>query len=308
MSTALVGPDAYEPNPAEVQAIIERRLTRGKPGPTPRSEQVAITRRLFDQVITGAWSLSLRNQDITAAAVHAELPKPRGKSQRPFTVAQVQAVLESEMGRRALEDRGLALHEEQELTYEMVATIRALLDPRPLSHDQRLRVAGVTASQYQGFLTYPKFRQVLQEGTEVALKGGIAQANQKLVQQVEKGDLKAIQYLHTLTGYYDPSKQTALDAGQLMQDMMTIMFKRVKDPETLMGIAADMELLRRRLELAVDLNEQALPAGAQADWDSQAQAQSSRELIESLGGVPDWSPPAEAIAGLDDEESEQSTE
>ena len=64
-----IGPDAYQPSPAEIQGILERRLTRGKPGPTPRQEQVAITRRLFDQIITAAWTLSIRGQHITAAGI-----------------------------------------------------------------------------------------------------------------------------------------------------------------------------------------------------------------------------------------------
>jgi len=294
-----IGPDAYQPTPAEVQGILERRLTRGKPGPTPRQEQVAITRRLFEQIITAAWTLSIRGQHITAAAVHNELPAPRTKHGFTPTPAQVAAILESEMGRRALEERGLTLHGEEEMTYEMVATIRALMDPRPLSHAQRLRIAGVTQSQYEGFLTYPRFRQTLQEGTEVALKGGIAQANAALVRNVEKGDLKAIQYLHTLTGYYDPNKQSAMDMGQLLQEIQTIMFKRVTDPDLLMTIAADFEILLRRIDLQSELNQQALPAGATVD------AAALEDIREQLGPTPSWGPPQEAIDGLDtDEEPE----
>lgn len=286
-----IGPDAYSPSPGEVEAILERRLARGVEGYVPRREPVAASKQFFEQVMTAAWTLSIQGQHVTAAAVHAQLPVSRSKNARVWTVAQVQAVLESEMGRRALADRGLALHDEQELTYEMVATIRALLDPSARTHAQRLKVAGVTATQYQGFLTYPKFRQALQEGTEVALKGGIAQANAALVRNVEKGDLKAIQYIHTLTGYYDPNKQQALDAQQMMQEMMSIIFKRVKDPETLMGLAADLELLKRQLELGDAANTQALPAGGLVDMAA---------IEASMGPVPDWAPPAEALAGLDE--------
>ncbi|HVL17835.1 MAG TPA: hypothetical protein VM387_07560 [Gemmatimonadales bacterium] len=293
--TDIVGPDAYVPSAAEVEGIIARRLTRGKPGPTPRQEQVAITRRLFDQVITAAWALSLRGQNITAAAVHGELPKGRGKNAIAATPVQVASILESEMGRKALSDRGLQLHDEQELTYEMVATIRALMDPRNLSHTQRLRIAGVSESQYQGFLSFPKFRQTLQEGTEVALKGGIAEANAALMRQVQKGDLKAVQYLHSLTGYYDPNKQSAMDMQTLLSEIQTVMFKHVTDPAALMAIAAEMQVLMGRLEMQDSMNQQALPAGAAVDMAA---------LTETLGGVPSWDIPAEALAGLDTEEAE----
>jgi hypothetical protein len=193
------------------------------------------------------------------------------------------------------------------MTYEMVAAIRALIDPRPMSHEQRLRMAGVTAAQYQGFLTYPKFRQVLQESTETALKGGIAQANQKLVQQVEKGDLKAIQYLHQLTGYWDPNKQQTLDAMQLMQEMTTIIFRNVKDPEALFAVAAELEVLKRRLDMTDGMNDASRPAGAAVEMVS------IQEVAETLGGVPSWELPAEALAGLESpdspiEESEPSPE
>lgn len=294
------GPDAYEPTADEVEAILARQLAR-RPGPKPGDQTIqlrepaAATKRLFDAIITAAWALSLRGQEITAAAVHAELPKSKSKNAIAATVAQVQAVLESAMGRRALADRGLALSGEQELTYEMVATIRAMLDPRPLSHAQRLRLAGVTAQEYQGFLTYPKFRHTLQESTEVALKGGIAQANARLVQQVEKGDLKAIQYLHQLTGYWDPNKQQTLDVQQIIQEMMAIIFKRVTDADTLMGIAAEVGLLQQRIGMVDGMNDAARPAGAASDMAALS------EIAESLGGVPDWSLPAEAQQGLDAE-------
>lgn len=297
--TALVpGPDAYEPTPDEVEAILARQLARRGPqagADLQLREPAAATKRLFDAIITAAWALSLRGQEITAAAVHAELPKSKAKNALAPTVSQVQAVLESAMGRRALADRGLQLSGEQELTYEMVATIRAMLDPRPLSHAQRLRLAGVTASEYQGFLTYPRFRQTLQESTEVALKGGIAQANARLVQQVEKGDLKAIQYLHQLTGYWDPNKQQTLDVQQVIQEVMSVVFKRVTDPDTLMGIAAEIALVQQRVGLGDAFNDAARPAGAAVDMAS------LREIEEALGGVPDWSLPAEAQQGLETE-------
>lgn len=305
MSDALpIGPDAYVPDPTEVEAILAQQLSR-RPGPTPGAARLdlkapaAATKRLFDAIITAAWALSLRGQDITAAAVHAELPKSKSKHAIQPSVAQVQSVLESAIGRRALADRGLALADEQELTYAMVATIRALVDPRPLSHAQRLRLAGVTASEYQGFLTYPRFRQTLQESTEVALKGGIAEANAALTRNVQKGDLKAIQYLHQLTGYWDPNKQQTLDVQQVIQEMMTIVFKRVTDPTVLLALAADFELLKRSIDMADGMNDAARPAGAAVDM---ANLQELEEITASLGGVPDWSPPTEALEGLETEQ------
>ena len=289
--TAEIGPAAYEPNPDEVRAILERRLAGGAPQ-TQKREQVAATKRFFDAIITAAWAISLRGEGITAVAVHAELPKSRAKNAPNWTVSQVDAVLRSEMGRAALEARGLTLYDEDEgITYEMAATIRALLDPTPgRSHEQRLRVAGVTVAQYQGFLTYAPFRRLLDAGSETALKGGIAQANQKLVQQVEKGDLKAIQYLHELTGYYDKNAKTMLDANAMVQDVLTVVFQTVKDPALLMQIAAGIGAVQKRYELDQELGGGA-PVGAEVDMVLE---------LASLGGVPDWSIPAEAAAGLDD--------
>jgi hypothetical protein len=80
----------------------------------------------------------------------------------------------------------------------------------------------------------------------------VALANAKLVESVDSGDLKAVQYLHELTGYFTPGRQQTLDVQQLVRDVMTVVLRRVKDPTLLMELAGDFRVLQERMFVGGD--------------------------------------------------------
>jgi len=78
-------------------------------------------------------------------------------------------------------------------------------------------------------LGFGPFREALTLASERGLKGAVALANTRLVESVDSGDLKSVQYLHELTGYFTPGRQQSLDTQQLVRDVMTVVLRRVRD-------------------------------------------------------------------------------
>lgn len=207
---------------------------------------VLMSKEFFQNAINGAWLLSLRNESVTAANIARVVPSVFP----PEKLGQLAALMGSSKFRLALLNRGIDADrsEADGLSVEMVACIRALSDPQPgLTVRQRLRGAGVSWEQYQGWLSFGPFRETLTRSSERGLKGAVALANSKLIENIDNGDLKAVQYLHELTGYFTPGKQQTLDTQQMVRDVMTLVLRRVTDPETLLALAGDFRVLQERI-------------------------------------------------------------
>jgi hypothetical protein len=215
------------------------------------AEPVRVSREFFQNAVNAAWLLSLRGEPVTAGDIARVVPDVFGSE----VLDRLAAVVGSEKFRLALLNRGIDADraDGEGLTAEMVACIRALSDPSPgLTVKQRLRGAGVSWEQYQGWLSFGPFRDALTKSSERGLKSAVALANAKLVESVDSGDLKAVQYLHELTGYFTPGKQQVLDVQQMVRDVMTVVLRRVTDPDTLLALAGDFRVLQERMMVGGD--------------------------------------------------------
>ena len=212
---------------------------------------VLVSREFFQNAVNTAWLLWLRGEGVSAEGIQRAASGAFGVED----LERLADVVASAKFQRALEERGITADrvEADGLSVEMVECIRALSDPVPgLSVRQRLRGAGVSWDQYQGWLQFGPFREALTRASERGLKGAVALANAKLVESVDSGDLKAVQYLHELTGYFTPGRQQTLDVQQLVRDVMTVVLRRVKDPTLLMELAGDFRVLQERMFVGGD--------------------------------------------------------
>jgi len=210
------------------------------------AEPVRVSRDFFNSAVSAAWLLWLRGEGVTAEGIARV-------SSAVFGVGDLEVLADvvcSEKFRLALENRGVvaARVDGEGLSVEMVACVRALSDPQPgLSVRQRLRGCGVSWEQFQGWLGFGPFREALTLASERGLKGAVALANTRLVESVDAGDLKSVQYLHELTGYFTPGRQQSLDTQQLVRDVMTVVLRRVRDPELLLELAGDFRVLQESM-------------------------------------------------------------
>lgn len=209
---------------------------------------VRVSREFFVNAVNAAWVLHLRGESISAARIQASLPNVFSESD----LVLLDSVVLSEKFRLAMLSRGIEPGRDvaDGLSAEMVACIRALTGPEEgLTVRQRLRGAGVTWEQYQGWLNFGPFREALTKSSERGLRSSVAIANAKLLENVDAGDLKAIQYVHELTGYFTPGKQQQLDAQQMVRDVMSVVLRRVTDADTLMALAGDFRVLQEQMLL-----------------------------------------------------------
>jgi hypothetical protein len=215
------------------------------------SEPVRVSRQFFVDAVNAAWLLWLRGEGVTAEGVQRVASATFGVDDLDVLAD----VVASAKFVQALDDRGVVADrvEAEGLSAEMVACIRALSDPQPgLTVRSRLKGAGVSWEQFQGWLGFGPFREALTRASERGLKGAVALANAKLVESVDQGDLKSVQYLHELTGYFTPGRQQTLDTQQLVRDVMTVVLRRVTDPGLLLELAGDFRVLQERMFLGGD--------------------------------------------------------
>jgi hypothetical protein len=209
---------------------------------------VRASRDFFVNAVNAAWVLHLRGESVSAARIQSALPNVFSVADLPL----LDSVVLSEKFRVALLARGIEPGRDvaDGLSSDMVACIRALTGPEEgLSVRQRLRGAGVTWEQYQGWLNFGPFREALTKSSERGLRSSVALANAKLLENIDSGDLKAIQYVHELTGYFTPGKQQQLDAQQMVRDVMSVVLRRVTDADTLMALAADFRVLQEQMQV-----------------------------------------------------------
>lgn len=239
----------------ELESALQRTLP-----PLPGTPEAALSKlaapvqaskEFFQNAVNAAWLLSLRGEPVSAA----DIARVASGVFPPEKLDLLSQVVGSEKFRLALLNRGIDADrtDADGLTAEMVACIRALADPMPgLTVRQRLRGAGVSWEQYQGWMAFGPFREALTRNSERGLKSAVALANSKLIENIDNGDLKAVQYLHELTGYYTPGKQQTLDTQQLVRDVMTVVLRRVTDPETLLALAGDFRILQEKMLVGGD--------------------------------------------------------
>jgi hypothetical protein len=216
-----------------------------------------VAKEMFQNIMNAAFVLASSGERVNAPNIHRVLEEQLGPvppSKPNFrTLEHVSHALSTSRVRQGLLDRGYEVQEDapRALSAEMIEVIRAIVEPNPgLTLKQRLRGAGVTFAQYQGWLAWAPFRDALTRASEQGLKGAIGMANTRLTElAVEKGDLRAIKHLQELTGYFTPGEKQTLDVMQMIGDVMLVVMKHVKDPETLLTIGAEFRVIQERMAL-----------------------------------------------------------
>jgi hypothetical protein len=214
-------------------------------------DSVRVGRDVFDAAVSAAWVLWLRGEPVTVG----DILRVAESAFVGVDVEVLGSVVGSEKFRLALLSRGVELGrvDADGLSAEMVACVRALSDPQPgLTVRERLKGVGVSWEQYQGWLGFGPFREALTRASERGLRGAVALANSKLLEGVDSGDLRSVKYLHELTGYFTPGRQQVLDVQQLVRDVMTVVLRRVTDPELLLELAGDFRVLQERMLVGGD--------------------------------------------------------
>lgn len=146
---------------------------------------------------------------------------------------------------QAIELRGIPWKSDYKgITPEQQRVITLITNPtdrRPLG--RRLKSAGVSWATYQAWCKQPHFKNYVDKLAEEILQENISTAHTMLTNRVQNGDLNAIKFFYELTGRHDPNRVENVNLRAVITQILEIIQRRVRDPETLQAIASDMSML-----------------------------------------------------------------
>jgi hypothetical protein len=109
------------------------------------------------------------------------------------------------------------------------------------SDREKLEAAGVTPQQYAMWRRDNNFLAYLHKRAEQQFGDASDEASQGLLKNVKAGDLSAIKFYYEVTGRYNPRLQVDVNVDSVMNRVVEIIQKHVRDPQVLMAIADDLE-------------------------------------------------------------------
>jgi len=149
--------------------------------------------------------------------------------------------------RQRLQKRGLPLdggRSEQLLTVQQLDVANRMLnlaDNR--SKREKLQECGVSPQQYSAWLRQPAFQQYMARRGEELFKSADGDAYRALVGIVEAGDVQGLKLFFEMRGIYNPRMQVDINVDAVMLQVVEVISRHVRDPETLIAIAEDLERL-----------------------------------------------------------------
>lgn len=162
--------------------------------------------------------LQRQGMAINAQTMHAEVPD--------LSVAAAEALFESPRFQRELAEQGIT-QPQTPLSPEQVTAIAIYMDMSAgRTHDQKLRQAGVTATQWKRWMLQPAFAKEITAAGFDALQASIPVAHQRIAEGVDKGDEKFINLALRLTGN-DPDQK--FDVMRVLMGVFEIIDEEIQD-------------------------------------------------------------------------------
>lgn len=112
------------------------------------------------------------------------------------------------------------------------------LDPSSLR--EKLKIVDVTPQQYERWIRQPAFQTYLRRRAEEVFKGSDHRAYMKLLEAMDRGDLKAIQMVLEMRGIYNPKINVNFSVDGMLNNIIEVVAKYVS-PEILEQIANELE-------------------------------------------------------------------
>lgn len=152
-------------------------------------------------------------------------------------------IIDTEEFKLTMIQRGVEWTDSAGLTGQQMLALQVLTNPTD-KRDLRakLKSIGVTYPQYRGWLKQPLFNGYLNKVTEGMLTEHIGDFNTVLANKALGGDLGALKLAYELSGRYDPNHQQVTDMKAVMQALIEIVTRNVKDPEVLTRISNELHL------------------------------------------------------------------
>lgn len=146
----------------------------------------------------------------------------------------------------AMSLRGIGFIETDGLAPQQSAVLNILedfSDARSLT--AKLKSAGVSRTQFNGWLKDPLFRDLYEKRIESQLRDAHLPALSTLMTASENGDAKAAEKILEINGRYSTQNAELQNARAVVQSLVEAIQKHVTDPETVQKIIAEVSLAQQ---------------------------------------------------------------
>lgn len=160
----------------------------------------------------------------------------------------VDELLEDSDFNKSLDERGIIapwsmLRDATGLTREQIAVAAILNNPKDRRSDsKKLEHLGISSRKYAGWIHDKHYAAYLKKSANNLLENMEADAHMGLLRQVSAGNIGASKLYFEMTGRWNPAHESELNVQVLMTRFIEIIQTHVHDPETLIAIAADLQL------------------------------------------------------------------
>lgn len=144
--------------------------------------------------------------------------------------------------RQALQYRGIELDVDSGLSIEQSMLLHKLTDysdSRPLG--AKLRELGIPMPRYLAWMNQPLFKQSYHVRTEAHFKDAADLALNKLIQNADSGDQRAIEKILEITGRFNPQQQQIEDVKRVVVSVIEAVIRNVPDAELRKAILDDVQ-------------------------------------------------------------------
>lgn len=214
-----------EPELTPTQKVIQKYV------PAPKG----VGNDTFRDVVNGAYNAYC---DTGVAPSVDEVVKWSGRSK--YIVSKVMG---TDAFKIAMRERGVAFVDKFGLSAEQSYLISLLTNPtdkRTLS--AKLKSAGVPYNRYRAWLKDPFFKNYLNNLSERMLSDHQGDVLTQLTAKATSGDMRAIQFFLEVTGRHDPRRMAEVNIQSVLMQIVEVITKHVRNPETLRAIATEMQM------------------------------------------------------------------
>lgn len=166
------------------------------------------------------------------------------------SVHKLEEKLESNLAARGIINRTNRRLSPEQLT--AINLVVNFIDKRPL--DKKLEAVGVSPTKWQGWLRDQTFAEHLRYMTDEMLEVNMPAINNGLLYAAQNGSVRAAQFAYEVTGKYKKDSPIA-NIQLLIIQIIEVIQKYVKEPDTLRAISADFEVIMLKSQIQDHGNE-----------------------------------------------------
>lgn len=158
----------------------------------------------------------------------------------------ISRVLTTEEFAEAMKLRGIGFISDQGLSPQQAAVLNVLenfSDTRPLT--AKLKEAGVSRAQFNGWLKDPLFRDLYEKRIETHLKDAHLAALTTIMSNAENGDQRAAEKILEINGRYSPQNAELQNARAVVQALVEAIQRHVKDDDVVQAIISEVSLAQQ---------------------------------------------------------------